>query len=232
MIAVARSLAAIPDPALKQAWSRLLVACALSLLLHLALLLGMPVNPTGGAPDVVSTVYARIEPSAPAAAAADSETPAPETTRVPADKTPLPANGEAEPKPAETKAEPKPATASPTASSAGSGLPLFHDPNYYPARLLDVYPQPLTPIRLHYPATAAAERVDGRLLMLLLIDEAGVVNEASVVEAEPEGYFEEAARSVFRRARFSPGMQQGRAVKSRVLMQVKYVYGGNEGVVR
>jgi protein TonB len=223
------TLAAIPDPALKQAWSRLLVACSLSLLLHLALLLGIPVNPAGGVPNVVSLIYARLEPSVPAAAA-DSGIAAPETARAPADKTPLPASAEAKPKAAETKAGSKPATA--PAPGAGLELPLLRDPAYYPASQLDVYPRPLAPIRLPYPQTAAAGRVDGRLSLLLLIDESGAVTEVSVVAAEPAGYFEEAARSVFRSARFSPGMQQGRAVKSRVLLQIKYVHSDSAGAGR
>ncbi len=223
------TLAAIPEPALMQAWPRLLVACSLSLLLHLALLLGIPVNPAGGVPGAMSTVYARLEPSAPAIAA-DSTAPAPGTVRVPAGKTPLPASEETRPKPAETKAGSKPATA--PASSAGLELPLLRDPAYYPASQLDVYPRPLTPIQLPYPQTAAAGRVDGRLSLQLLIDESGVVTEVSVVAAEPAGYFEETTRSVLRGARFSPGMQQGRAVKSRVLLQVKYVHGDSAGAGR
>lgn len=207
----------------------MLAACALSLLLHLTLLLGIPVNPIGGAPGAVTTVYARLEPSAPATGA-DSPAQAPETARAPAGKTPLPASEEAKPKPAETKTGSKPATA--PAPSAGLELPLLRDPAYVPTSQLDVYPQPLAPIRLPYPRTAAAGRVDGRLSLLLLIDESGVVNEVSVVAAEPAGYFEETTRSVLRSASFSPGMQQGRAVKSRVLLQVNYAYGEKDGAVR
>lgn len=216
------AFAATHDPIFRQAWLRLLAACALSLLLHLTLLLGIPVNPVGGAPGAVSTVYARLAPSAPSTAAG-STAQAPQTARVPADKTPLPADEEAKPKAAETKAGSQPATT--PAPGAGLELPLLRDPAYYPADQLDVYPRPLTPIRLPYPQTAAAGRVDGRLSLLLLIDESGVVTEVSVVAAEPAGYFEEMTRSVFRGARFSPGMRQGRAVKSRVLLQVKYGHG-------
>ncbi len=70
------------------------------------------------------------------------------------------------------------------------------------------------------------------MLLLLLIDEFGAVNEASVVEAQPEGYFEETTLSVFRATRFSPAQKQGHPVKSRVLLQVKYLYRDNEGAAR
>lgn len=219
------------DSALKQNWSRPLVACSLSLLLHLALLLGIPVNPTGGVPRVVHPIYARLEP------ASNSEPQPREAALTPAEETGAPVREDARPEPAATKAKPKrepkrAATEPASAPIAGIELPLSRDPTYYPARQLDVYPQPLEPIKLIYPDRAAAQRLDGNLLLLLLIDELGVVNEASVVEARPEGYFEEAALSVFRATRFSPAQKQGHPVKSRVLLQVNYVYGDSAGSIR
>ncbi len=219
------------DSALKQNGSRLLVACTLSLLLHLALLLGIPVYPTGGVPQVVHPIYARLEP------AANSEPQPQETTLIPAEKTRVPVRAETRPEAAATKGEPKrvsrqvPTEPAP-ASIAGIGLPSSRDPTYYPAKQLDVYPQPLEPVKLNYPDGAAAQRLDGILLLLLLIDEFGVVNDASVVEARPEGYFEEAALSIFRATRFSPAQKQGHPVKSRVLLQLRYSYGDSAGAVR
>jgi protein TonB len=211
---------------------RLLVAFTLSLALHVVLLLSVPVNPTGGIPDVVATLYARLEPATPEPAAM-SEPPrnatlVPDAAAVPPAKTVEPVS----PPQAQTEAERNPVTPPPYSPSAGIELPLIRDPTYYAAKQLDVYPQPLTAIKLDYPDSAAAERIDGRLLLLLLIDEFGVVNEASVVEAQPEGYFEESALSVFRAARFSPAQKQGRPVKSRVLLHVRYLYGESEATVR
>ena len=179
---------------------------------------------------MVSTITARLEP-----AAADIE-PAPASVAVVPDAAPVPSaekpRNVTEAK-AETRPEPARAVEQP-ASSPASGLevPFIRDPTYYPAKQLDVYPQPLTQIRLDYPESAASAKVDGRLLVLLLIDEFGVVNDASVVESQPEGYFEDAALAVFRAARFSPAQKQGHAVKSRVLLQVKYLYGQSAGAMR
>ena len=220
------------DPA--RASRRLVIACGLSLLLHTALLVGLPVNPTGGVPGVPSTIQARLETTT---EEATSEAPAPapipepsiEQTATPASEDPLKA-----PEPIKPQARPaiEPAPPTPSSPSAGIEVPLIRDPTYYTARELDVFPQPLMPVRLDYPERASSLRLDGHVRILLLIDEFGVVNEASVVEAAPPGYFEEAARTVFMATQFSPGMKQSRAVKSRVVVQVRYVYGETEAAAR
>ena len=228
------SYVAMLDAVSTQARPRLCVAIALSLLLHVTLLAGIPVNPTGGLPKVVSMITARLEPAAPvpadgAPASIEGETAADRMALVPADPAAAAIAG-SKPTSASPKAESQFEPAS--SPSAGIEMPLIRDPTYYPVKQLDVYPQPLTPIRLDYPDTAASARVDGRLTILLLIDEFGVVNDVSVAEAKPEGYFEEAALAVFRAARFSPAQRQGYPVKSRVTLQVKYLYGDSAGAMR
>ena len=207
---------------------RLMVAIALSLALHFVLLVCVSVRPTGSAPNVAAAIQARLERATPEPAA-DSRAP-PDALPIPAETAAVaPAKAVASlplaPQPqveTETRPEPNPIDPPTYSSAIHFELPLIRDPTYYPAKQLDVYPLPLTEIKFDYPESAAAERIDGRLLMLLLIDEFGVVNEASVVEAHPEGYFEESALSVFRATRFSPAQKQGRPVKSRVLMHVRY----------
>ena len=70
------------------------------------------------------------------------------------------------------------------------------------------------------------------MLIMLLIDEAGLVNEISIAAAEPAGYFENAVRLAFADVRFSPARKDGRAVKSRVLIRVNYNSGEAEGAIR
>ena len=84
----------------------------------------------------------------------------------------------------------------------------------------------------HRCAERNITRVDGRVRILLLIDEFGVVNDVSVVDAKPEGYFEEATLAFFRAVRFSPGQKQGHPVKSRALLTVSYLYGESAGAMR
>lgn len=206
-------------------WPRLLLAGLLSALVHLMIFL-VPVNPTGGTPQLVSTIQARLEE----AVASDSEAvAAPEETVAPA---PAPLSSEAA-RPAPPEAPPRnapkpaeaPAAKPPSSPAAGIEVPLIRDPTYYPARQLDVYPQPVVVIQPKCPEAALAQRLNGRVQLLVLIDEFGVVNETSVVEAQPAGVFEETAAQAFRSARFVPAQKQGNHVKSRVILRVNFLCG-------
>ena len=109
-----------------------------------------------------------------------------------------------------------------TDTGDASGPTALPDATYYAARQLDVYPALTAPVDLRYSARAAAAGVKGKALLLLLIDSQGVVEDVSIVEAEPGGYIEDDARRAFVSARFTPALKNGRAVKSRVLVEVNY----------
>ncbi len=193
------------------AWVRLLVAVAFSFALHLILLVGVPVNPTGGVPDVSSTVItAQLEP-APAAST--------ESGQANAEAKPL-----LQPLASPQSAEHQRAVAPPSSPSAGIEIPLIRDPAYYPANQLDVKPRPLAVIKPAYPGVALGARLNGVVTLLLLIDEFGIVNEVSVVNADPPGYFEDTTTAAFRAARFEPARRQGHPVKCRIVIKVNYDY--------
>ncbi|MFO1321888.1 MAG: energy transducer TonB [Burkholderiales bacterium] len=101
-------------------------------------------------------------------------------------------------------------------------IPVIEDPQFYPARLLDVLPRPTSDVPLKYPENAARGDVSGTVTLLLLIDELGVVVDATVLSAEPPGYFEEAAIESFRGILFRPGERNGRPVKSRLPVEVTF----------
>jgi protein TonB len=109
-----------------------------------------------------------------------------------------------------------------TPRPASTGPAEIPNPSYYAARELDVYPALLTALDLHYRDSAWAADVKGRVLLLVRIDANGIVEDVSVVEAEPAGYFEEQARRALASARFRPALKDGRAVKSRVEVEVNY----------
>ncbi len=88
------------------------------------------------------------------------------------------------------------------------------DPNYYPARELEAYPTRARPLELAGSPGARSIR------LLLLIDEHGIVNDISLVEAGAAGRLDAALRAALGAARFIPARKDGRDVKSRVLLSV------------
>lgn len=194
---------------------RLVLACVLSLLLHL-LLLGVPVNPTGGRPDAATlptVIQARIEPLAP------HTPPVPDIT---ADSA---ITDIAAPAAAPVTAAPPPAPAAPS-PSAGVQVPLMQDPQYYNVSELDVKPEALVNDLPAYPEAAASAGIrKGQVKVQLYIDEFGTVNEVRVVSADPPGYFETTVMEYFRQKRFSPGRLHGVPVKTRGVVPVNFEMG-------
>lgn len=99
-------------------------------------------------------------------------------------------------------------------------VPLIVDMAWYTAQDLDVYPRALVTVEPAYPPSAVD--VSGEVLLQLMIDEFGAVNEVTVVKAEPAGYFEESALRAFKAARFSPAQRDGHAVRSHVVVKVRF----------
>lgn len=198
----------------------MILVLAVSLALHLALIFGVQVRMStldGGARRIMEV---RIERVAEEAVAKISTVPPRkiEENTVVAEATP---HHEVAPsKPADSMASA--VTEAPVSSLPVLEVPLLEDPIYYPAKQLDVHPAALNPIKPVYPEKGVELGVDGKVILLLLIDEVGAVKEASVVEADPEGIFEESSLAAFRNARFAPAKKNGRAVKSRVLIRVSY----------
>jgi protein TonB len=93
------------------------------------------------------------------------------------------------------------------------------DPVYYAARELDVYPGLMEPLRAG-PALAATTQA--RVRVLALVDDTGAVTQADVFDSEPAGIFDDAALEALRAARFSPARKDGRAVRSRVLIELDF----------
>lgn len=216
------------------------VALGCSLLLHFALLVGVRVSLSSGPEEVRQVmISARLmnvalpspSPAAlpPTIVAAAKKVPAvvpPETAPAPPEPAPAP------PSSAVPAAAPPSSTPAPPSSLPAVELPVAEDPTYYPAAKVDVHPQSLKKIEPTYPDAAADAGIQGQVTLLLLIDEYGVVRDASVADAKPEGWFEDSALAAFKNARFTPAERKGRAVKSRVLIRVTYELNGNGSAVK
>ena len=107
-------------------------------------------------------------------------------------------------------------------TNAASGPAEIPDPTYYSARQLDVYPMLVSALDFRHALNTVSADTNAYVLLLVLIDSTGIVNEVSVLEARAVGQFGDAARHALQSARFRPAMRHGRAVKSRVLIHVGY----------
>lgn len=210
------------DPA-----GRLILALAVSLALHLALILGVQIKAAQQSGRAPSAMEVRIDRQAGQASSVALSAGGPSVVQVTNES-------ETVEQVRDQKAAPPPAMPASSVAEQVSRLlpalevPLLEDPTWYPAKQLDVHPTALYPIKPDYPDKGAERGVEGNVVLLLLIDEAGAVKEVTVMEANPEGVFEESALSAFREARFAPAQKNGRVVKSRVLIRVSYELNGRK----
>ena len=100
-----------------------------------------------------------------------------------------------------------------------AGLPSA--PSYMAAGKLDPGPRPLHDIEPVYPDDRNLRQ--GLVVLRLLINESGEVDDAAVVRAIPQGVFEASAIAAFSVARFSPGKLLGVAVKSQITIEVEFM---------
>ncbi len=146
--------------------------------------------------------------------------PMPTVLQPPVPRPPEPDRIEAPPKPVDMPAP------VPESSTFGPALevPQIEDPEFYAPLKLDFTPKilPGSKPELRYPEKAAEQELSGVVVLRLLIDELGMIVDASVVSADPPGVFEEAALESFRDVMFMPGMRNGRAVKMEVFYEVTY----------
>jgi TonB family protein len=93
-------------------------------------------------------------------------------------------------------------------------------PDYFAGGKLDPGPRPLEDVEPVYPEEAKQQ--EGSVVLRLLINEAGTVDNVAVVRAYPTGLFEKSALEAFGKAKFSPGKMLGVAVKSQITIEVMF----------
>ena len=90
---------------------------------------------------------------------------------------------------------------------------------------VDVPPRPLQRSAPKYPRQAQKKGVEGYVILSLLIDNSGHVQDVMVVESYPEETFEEAALNAIRTWAFRPGEYKGQTVPVRVTQTLKFELG-------
>lgn len=198
----------------------MLFALGGSVALHGLVLFAIPVSPQAqGARATI--LQAQLLPAATSVAARKQPlTGKQQATDIPLATT-LPATMELAHEPALTAAAPAAPPAEAMAGQAVAPQPA-NSSAYFSGEELDVPPHMLGEVQQIYPARARSAAVEGYVTLALLINEHGEVEQASVVQAQPGGYFEEAALTMLRKQRFSPPIRQNQPVKSRWLTTVRY----------
>jgi protein TonB len=100
---------------------------------------------------------------------------------------------------------------------SGAQVSAIPDSRFYSARELDRFPEPLTPLELQ-----SGTGRSGSVRLRIGIDLAGRVVEVDVVDSDPSGALEVYAREQLQVTRFMPGLKDGRPVRSRILLELRY----------
>lgn len=90
---------------------------------------------------------------------------------------------------------------------------------------VDQPPEPRARGELPYPPAAKRDGVTGYVVLNLLINAEGEVEKVQVLEAEPEGVFEEAARRAVEDWRFTPARYEGRDVRVWARQRIRFDLG-------
>ena len=205
---MAPALALFPFGPLSLPERRLAYGLALSLLAHLMLIA------------VVRPLTAEYAPRTPLQVEIQNLAPEPDAPlSVPARPDAAADSGPATP--AVESAMPEPVRPVPGAVPDLQPDPRLPLDRYYASFDVDVRAEPLNDPPLVYPVRAYQMRVRGKVTLRILINERGGVDDVTVIEAEPRGYFfEEAALEAARALQFSPAMRYGTRVKSQKILEV------------
>jgi TonB family protein len=109
--------------------------------------------------------------------------------------------------------------------AAGPKVGLLEGPHYFRGSELDVKPFPLESIEPAPPMKAA-----GRVVARILINESGGADAVRIESSDLKSVFDDTVKAAFGAARYSPGIKDGRSVKSQMLVEV--TFHGDEPAAR
>ena len=94
--------------------------------------------------------------------------------------------------------------------------------DYYTSRQVDQVATPLEPIPFADPPVTPASGRSARVVLLLLINERGIVDSVAILEARPPGVFDAHARAAFASVPYTPAFKDGKPVKSQKIVEILY----------
>jgi protein TonB len=83
-------------------------------------------------------------------------------------------------------------------------------------------PRPVQYVSPTYPQSAQARGIEGFVIIEVVISERGLVTEAKVISAEPQGLFDQVALEAIKKWTFEPGLEHGKTVISRIKQKVNF----------
>lgn len=95
---------------------------------------------------------------------------------------------------------------------------IAYDPNE-----VDQPPRYLRTFQPQYPYPAKRDHIEGKVLLRFVVDLDGLAKEVEVVEADPPGFFEEAALKAIKRYKFRPAVKDGEAVMCNAALTITFV---------
>lgn len=94
------------------------------------------------------------------------------------------------------------------------------DAVFYSATEVDRAAVFLNDVMPEYPPQAHADGIEGHVDVRVFIDEAGFIRDVAIDAASPPGFFEQAAISAFKTARFTPAYKNEQPVKSQKKIRI------------
>lgn len=129
-----------------------------------------------------------------------------------ATQAPVPAPASATQSPGQIVAAQQTAAAVPPSQTAPAAV---QTGDFVASTELDQAPRPVKRVAPVYPPMAARQRVTGEVILSILINETGKVQEVRVLRVEKKGMgFEDAAVAAVKQFTFEPGMKDGKKVKT------------------
>lgn len=89
-------------------------------------------------------------------------------------------------------------------------------------------PKAIKRVMPQYPKEALQDGVEGRVILNIVVDENGVVQDATVVTADPPGIFDQAAIDAMKQWAFEPARQAGQAIKVRLAYPIQFTLEAKE----
>jgi len=102
------------------------------------------------------------------------------------------------------------------------GLIEMPDLQFYPASELDRVAEPQVPPAVNFPLSMGHNPKPGMVIVLLKIDESGVVLDADIEYSDPPGLYDKAALGPFIYARYTPAQKAGKPVRSEKRIEVVF----------